>query len=459
MNDRPTRAPLTRRRGRRALLGAGIVVVVAGGGAVGAALWGSFIRSEQAAPSGPAIPVPLNAVATQPTDRQLWPTLAARLAEREPAVLLAPEVVGLEDVARSLAAGAPAGLLAVPDSRVTQLAATGGLAATADLLRGKNAPTRDEFVHRLFGALSLEGVLYGLPWRWRGTTLLLDSAAWQRAELELPPDHWRDDRWSLPAMEAAITRFQELATANAPGPPPFRGGTRWSDWLPWLWLNDAALWRHGATATALTEPAAVAALQSYAEWRRAPQASTGDSGAIVMVEPTWRTMGQALTAGHAARPLPRGVWRTTLLRSDALLLTGAAAQPAAARRALVALATDAGQEDRSRGRGRLSRVASYTGGADAVGAMAGDAEPGTGAADLYRDGDLWRGTTLSEPLAGGRTCAQPRAGTGIGRSRTGGCGGTVGGRRTGARSWRHHAGRRGAAGPNPRPLPSREGES
>ena len=344
MNDRPTRAPLTRRRGRRALLGAGIVVVVAGGGAVGAALWGSFIRSEQAAPSGPAIPVPLNAVATQPTDRQLWPTLAARLAEREPAVLLAPEVVGLEDVARSLAAGAPAGLLAVPDSRVTPLAATGGLAATADLLRGKNAPTRDEFVHRLFGALSLEGVLYGLPWRWRGTTLLLDSAAWQRAELELPPDHWRDDRWSLPAMEAAITRFQELATANAPGPPLFRGGTRWSDWLPWLWLNDAALWRHGATATALTEPAAVAALQSYAEWRRAPQASTGDSGAIVMVEPTWRTMGQALTAGHAARPLPRGVWRTTLLRSDALLLTGAAAQPDAARRALVALATDAGQE-------------------------------------------------------------------------------------------------------------------
>lgn len=344
MSNRPAFAPLTRRRGRRALLGAGIAVIVAGGGVVGAALWGSFIRSDQAAPSGPPTPVPLNAVATQPTDRQLWPKLAARLAEQEPAVLLAPEVVGLDDVARSLAAGAPAGLLAVPDSRVTQLAATGGLTATADLLRGRNAPTRDEFVHRLFGALSLEGVLYGLPWRWRGTALLLDSTIWERAELKLPPDHWRDDRWSLPAMEAAIARFRELATADAPGPPPFRGSTRWSDWLPWLWLNDAALWKHGATVTALAEPAAVTALESYAEWRRAPQAATGNSGAIVMVEPTWRTVGQALTAGHAAQPLPRGVWRTTLLRSDALLLTGAAAQPDAARRALVALATDAGQE-------------------------------------------------------------------------------------------------------------------
>ena len=344
MSDRPAFALLTRRRGRRALLGAGILVVVAGGGAVGAALWGSFIRSEQAAPSGPPTPVPLGAVATQPTDRQLWPTLAARLAEREPAVRLTPEVVELDDVAPSLAAGEAAGLLAVPDSRVTQLAATGGLAATADLLRGKNAPTRDEFVHRLFGALSLEGVLYGLPWRWRGAALLLDSAAWQRAELKLPPDHWRDDRWSLSAMEAAIARFQELATGNAPGPPPFRGSTRWSDWLPWLWLNDAALWRHGATATALTEPAAVAALHRYAEWSTTPRVATGNAGAIVMVEPTWRTVGQALKAGHAARPLPRGVWRTTLLRSDALLLTGTAAQPDAARRALVALATDAGQE-------------------------------------------------------------------------------------------------------------------
>ncbi len=343
MSNRPDRAPLMGRRGRRALLGAGIVVVVAGGGVVGAALWGSFTRSEQAAPSGPPTPVPLNAVATQPTDGQLWPKLAARLAEREPAAPLAPEMVRLDDVAPSLAAGEAGGLLAVPDSRVTQLAATGGLVATADLLRGKNAPTRDEFVHRLFGALSLEGVLYGWPWRWRGTALLLDSAAWQRAELKLPPDHWRDDRWSLAAMEAAITRFQELATADDPGPPPFRGGTRWSDWLPWLWLNDAALWRHGATAAALTEPAAVAALYRYAEWRT-PQPAPGNAGAIVMVEPTWRTVGQALTAGQVAYPLPRGVWRTTLLRSDALLLTGAAAQPDAARQALVALATDAGQE-------------------------------------------------------------------------------------------------------------------
>ncbi len=357
MSNRPARGLLTRRRRRRALLGAGGVVVIAGGSAVGAALWSSVTRSEQAAPTGPPTPVPLGAVATQPTDGQLWPTLAARLAEREPAVPLAPEVVGIDDAARSLAAGEPAGLLAVPDSHVTQLAATGGLVATADLLRGKNAPTRDRFVHRLFGALSLEGVLYGLPWRWRGTALLLDSAAWQRAELKLPPDHWRDDRWSLSAMEAAIARFQELATANVPGPPPFRGSTRWSDWLPWLWLNHAALWRHGATSTALTEPAAVAALYSYAEWRTTPQPTTGgaqrvapvpsaegSAGAIVMVEPTWRTVGQALAAGHAARPLPRGVRRTTLLRSDALLLTGAAAQPDAARRALVALVTDAGQE-------------------------------------------------------------------------------------------------------------------
>ena len=363
MSNRPAFAPLTRRRARRALLGAGIVVVVAGGSAVGAALWSSAIRSEQAAPTGSPTPVPLGAVATQPTDRQLWPKLAARLAEREPAVQVAPEVVRLDDVATSLAAGEAAGLLAVPDSHVTQLAATGGLAATADLLRGKNAPTRDGFVSRLFGSLSLEGVLYGLPWRWRGVALLLDSATWQRAELDLPPDHWRDDRWSLPAMEAAIARFQQLATARTPGPPPFQGSTRWSDWLPWLWLNGTALWQHGATSTALTEPAAVAALNSYAEWRTTPltrhepqaserepaalassQSATGSAGAIVMVEPTWRTVGQALAAGHAARPLPRGVWRTTLLRSDALLLTGAAAQPDAARRALVALATDAGQE-------------------------------------------------------------------------------------------------------------------
>lgn len=344
MSDRPTRAPLTRRPGRRALLGAGIVVVVAGGGAVGAALWGSFVRSERAAPSGPPTPVLLKAVATQPSDGQLWPTLAARLAEREPAVLLAPEVIRLDDAAPRLAAGEAADLLAVPDSRVTQLAATGSLAATADLLRGRNAPTRDEFVHRLFGALSLEGVLYGWPWRWSGTALLLDSAIWERAELKLPPDHWRDNRWSLQAMEAALARFQELATADDPGPPPFRGGTRWSDWLPWLWLNDAALWRHGAMSTALTEPAAVTALQSYAEWRTPPPPATGNAGSIVMVEPTWRTVGQALKAGQVAYPLPRGVWRTTLLRSDALLLTDAAAQPDAARRALVALATDAGQE-------------------------------------------------------------------------------------------------------------------
>lgn len=344
MSNRPAFAPLTRRRGRRALLGAGIAVIVAGGGAVGAALWGSFIRSEQAAPSGPPTPVPLNAVATQPTDRQLWPKLAARLAEQEPAVQLAPEVVELDDVSRSLAAGEPTSLLAVPDSRVTQLAATGSLATTADLLRGRNAPTRDEFVHRLFGALSLEGVLYGLPWRWRGVALLLDSAVWQRAALKLPSDHWRDDRWSLAAMETALARFQELAAADDPGPPPFRGGARWSDWLPWLWLNDAALWQHGATATALTEPAAVTALQSYAEWRTTPRPAPGNAGAIVMVEPTWRTVGQALKAGQVAYPLPRSVWRTTLLRSEALLLTGAAAQPDAARRALVALATDAGQE-------------------------------------------------------------------------------------------------------------------
>ena len=257
---------------------------------------------------------------------------------------LAPEVIRLNDVAPRLAGGEATGLLAVPDSRVTQLAATGSLATTADLLRGRNAPTRDEFVHRLFGALSLEGVLYGLPWRWRGVALLLDSAAWQRAELELPPDHWRDDRWSLAAMETALARFQELAAADDPGPPPFRGGTRWSDWLPWLWLNGAALWQHGATATALTEPAAVTALQSYAEWRTTPRPAPGNAGAIVMVEPTWRTVGQALKAGQVAYPLPRGVWRTTLLRSEALLLTGAAAQPDAARRALVALATDAGQE-------------------------------------------------------------------------------------------------------------------
>ena len=344
MSNRPAFAPLTRRRGRRALLGAGIAAVVAGSGAVGAALWGSFIRSERAAPSGPPTPVPLNAVATQPTDRQLWPKLAARLAEQEPAVQLAPEVIRLDDVAPRLAAGEAADLLAVPDSRVTQLAATGGLAVTADLLRGKNAPTRDEFVHRLFGALSLEGVLYGLPWRWRGVALLLDGAAWQRAELKLPPDHWRDDRWSLQAMKAAVARFRELARADDPGPPPFRGSTRWSDWLPWLWLNDAALWRHGATATALTEPAAVTALQSYTEWRTPAQPAPGSAGAIVMVEPTWRTVGQALKAGQVAYPLPRGVWRTTLLRSEALLLTGAAAQPDTARRALVALVTDAGQE-------------------------------------------------------------------------------------------------------------------
>ena len=72
MSKRPAFAPLTRRRGRRVLLGAGIAAVVAGSGAVGAALWGTFIRSERAVPSGPPTPVPLNAVATQPTDRQLW---------------------------------------------------------------------------------------------------------------------------------------------------------------------------------------------------------------------------------------------------------------------------------------------------------------------------------------------------------------------------------------------------
>ena len=344
MSNRPAFAPQQRRRRRRVLLGAGIVAVVAGGGAVGAALWGSFVRSERAAPSGPSTPVPLNAVATQPTDRQLWPKLAARLVEQEPAVQLAPEVIQLDDVAPRLAAGEAADLLAVPDSHVTQLAAAGGLTATADLLRGRNAPTRDEFVHRLFGALSLEGVLYGLPWRWRGVALLLDSASWQRAELKLPPDHWRDDRWSLQAMAAALARFRELARADDSGPPPFRGGTCWSDWLPWLWLNDAALWRHGATAAALTEPAAITALHSYAEWRTPPQPAPGSAGAIVMVEPTWRTVGRALKAGQVAYPLPRGVWRTTLLRSESLLLTGAAAQPDTARRALVALVTDAGQE-------------------------------------------------------------------------------------------------------------------
>lgn len=344
MSNRPSRAPPPRRRARRALLGAGIVSVVAGGSAVGAVLWAGFIRSEHPAPSGPPTPVPLAAVATQPTDPQLWPKLAARLAEQVPTVQIAPELVQLDDVAPSLAAGAPAGLLAVPDSRVTQLAATGGLAATADLLRGKNAPRRDEFVHRLFGALSLEGVLYGLPWRWHGTALLLDSAAWHQAALKLPPDHWRDDRWSMAALEAALVRFRELATAADPGPPPFRGGTRWSDWLPWLWLNDATLWQHGANATALTDPAAVAALQSYAAWRTPPPPAPDDAGAIAMVEPTWRTVGQALTAGQRAYPLPRGVWRTTLLRSDALLLTGTAAQPDAARQALVALVTATGQE-------------------------------------------------------------------------------------------------------------------
>ena len=151
-----------------------------------------------------------------------------------------------------------------------------------------------------------------------------------------------------------------------------------------------------------------------------------------MVEPTWRTVGQALKAGQVAYPLPRGVWRTTLLRSDALLLTGAAEQPDTARRALVALATDAGQEIVAADGAGFPVWRSDTGGADAVGAMAGGAAPGTGAADLYRDGDLWRGATLSEPLAGGRACAQPRVGTGIGWARTGGCGGTVGSSGTGA---------------------------
>ena len=98
MSNRPSRAPPLRRRARRALLGAGIVSVVAGGSAVGAALWAGFIRSEHPAPSGPPTPVPLAAVATQPTDPQLWPKLAARLAEQVPAVQIAPELVQLANL-------------------------------------------------------------------------------------------------------------------------------------------------------------------------------------------------------------------------------------------------------------------------------------------------------------------------------------------------------------------------
>ncbi|MAG34937.1 MAG: hypothetical protein CL878_01600 [Dehalococcoidia bacterium] len=319
-------------------------MVITGGIAVGAALWGSAVRSDQAAPTGPPTPVRLRAVATQPTDQQLWQDLAVSLTEQEAAIQLVPEVIQLDGIALSLAAGEPTDLLAAPDSHVTALAATDGLAATADLLRGRNSPTRDRFVGRLFGSLSLEGVLYGLPWRWRGTALLLDVATWQRAEIDLPPDHWRDDRWSLPVMKTAIARLQQM-TENTPVSHPFQGGARWSDWLPWLWVNGAELWRHGAMSTALAEPAAVDALSRYAQWRTTPQPAAGSAGAIVQVEPTWRTVGRALASGRAAaRPLPRGARRTTLLRSDAVLLTGGSAQPDAARRAMLDIATGAGQE-------------------------------------------------------------------------------------------------------------------
>lgn len=91
--------------------------------------------------------------------------------------------------------------------------------------------------------------------------------------------------------------------------------------------------------------AANLAMKRYAEWCTTLQAADANTSAIMMVEPSWRAVGEAIAAGRtSALPLPRGARRVTLLRSDALITAGDVAHPDGAYRAVLAVATGVGQE-------------------------------------------------------------------------------------------------------------------
>lgn len=227
------------RQTRRASLGVGIGVLT-GGIALCAAVWGSANQVDLALPSNPTSPVYFGNIETQPTDHGFWQNLASVLSEHDPTLELVPRSIKLDELVPSLAAGELNDVFSVPDSYVTHYASTDSLTPASAFLAGKNSPRRERFVSRLFGSLSLEGTLYGLPWRWRGTALLLHNATWEWAGLQLPPDHWRDDRWSLRVMEAVITRVRELAGDKMKAPTGFRGSFRWVDWLPWLWIGGGS---------------------------------------------------------------------------------------------------------------------------------------------------------------------------------------------------------------------------
>lgn len=181
-------------------------------------------------------------------------------------LILAP---GAERAAKRvalLAAGTPADVSQVGASEVPELAARGQLADLGRLIARDRFDLGD-FLPPSYEQYRWRGVLSAFPFDYPNRPLVYSATLFDAAGVQRPPSDFKDDRWDWQTFLNAAQRVS--STDGSAGEAPRLGvnfnRNNFRDWLPWLWNNGADLLTTDGSACALTEPAAVEALQFMAD--------------------------------------------------------------------------------------------------------------------------------------------------------------------------------------------------
>ncbi len=162
----------------------------------------------------------------------------------------------------ALRGGTAPDLIDVANGWNVPLALGGGLEPLDARIAESGIPL-DDFLAPALGTATVDGALYGLPYRVEAHALIYNRDAYREAGLDpdAPPTTWDE------LLEASIALTRELpngqmqygfglAGGGEPGNTLFRS-------LPFIWMNGGGVLNDDNTASALAEPASIEAVEFY----------------------------------------------------------------------------------------------------------------------------------------------------------------------------------------------------
>jgi multiple sugar transport system substrate-binding protein len=119
----------------------------------------------------------------------------------------------------------------------------------------------DDFYPEILDFFKYQGHIYMLPGAYDVQRIFYNKKMFDDAKLAYPTEDWTWEDFKN--MSAALTKGEGVDKQYG-----FMADTSWYVWMPYVWANGGNLWSEDGTQCTLDQPAAVEALDWYADFMR-----------------------------------------------------------------------------------------------------------------------------------------------------------------------------------------------